>query len=374
MKIGILTLPFNNNYGGYLQAYALMTSLKQQGHDVELIYRRHNKKKTTIAENLRYFIKQLTKSAVRLKLYPLLQIPETDYRRKGKNMLTFVDKYIVPKTQAIYSSDSLAKICSNQYDAVIVGSDQVWRAIYVPNVEDYYLRFISDERIVKISYAASFGSNRPEYTEKQIAECGKLLTLFNAVSVREDSGINVVESFGWIYPNLHVVLDPTLLLPREHYITLIQDVPKQKSCKSFLCYILDEKAELLEYINEFYKLLTMKPFHVIGPKSSDCVFPSIETWLQCFNDASFVVTDSYHGVVFCILFNTPFAVYVNQHRGGDRFISLLNKLGLCNRIISSLPDVERLVNDKICWEEVNEKLSKERKKSLDFLENALSAI
>lgn len=143
MRIGILTLPFNNNYGGYLQAYALLTVLKQMGHDVELIYRRHNKR--PLKYRLLYVFKTVVKCILRIPYGPLIPSLEYDHRHAGKMMLPFVDKNISPKTKPYFTTASMEKSCKGKYDVVIVGSDQIWRPIYVPNINDFFLEFIKDQ-------------------------------------------------------------------------------------------------------------------------------------------------------------------------------------------------------------------------------------
>ena len=99
--------------------------------------------------------------------------------------------------------------------------------------------------------------------------------------------------------------------------------------------------------------------------------PSIEEWLSNFRNSKFIFTDSFHGMVFSIIFNVPFAVYVNKKRGSSRFVSLLKQVGLKNRIIESEKEYDQIKNDEINWKEVNEKLNNLRNSSIDFLKNNL---
>ena len=222
MRIGILTLPFNNNYGGYLQAYALMTVLKQMGHNVELIYRRSNK--PGIIQKAIYSFKTLAKIILRKPHGTLIMNYERDYKQQGSYMIPFVEKYITPKTRPFYTSKQMKKECEGKYDVVVVGSDQVWRPIYVSQIEDFFFEFITDPHVKKIAYAASFGTATPEYTDVEILRCKKLIADFAAVSIREKSGLNVIKSFGWkTQTPPQVVLDPTFLLPKEIYDNVISN-------------------------------------------------------------------------------------------------------------------------------------------------------
>lgn len=368
MKIGILTLPFNNNYGGYLQAYALMTVLKRMGHDVELIYRRHNKR--PLKCRLLYTFKTVVKCILRIPHGPLIPSLEYDHRQAGKMMMPFVDKNIYPKSKPYFTSACMKKSCKGMYDVVIVGSDQVWRPIYVPNINDFFLEFVKDKNVRKIAYAASFGTATPEYTDLQKKECGKLISEFQAISVREKSAMKVIENFGWqvnCMPQL--VLDPTFLLPSKEYLKHI----KLNRCNQIFCYVLDRTERTRELILYAEKLLKLPCYEMLKDINEKTFLkPSIEIWLSNIYNARFVLTDSFHGMVFSIIFNKPFAVYVNKDRGADRFVSLLSLIGLENRMINEESDIDNTINKPINWDCVNEKLEKLRKYSINFLNDSLN--
>ena len=98
--------------------------------------------------------------------------------------------------------------------------------------------------------------------------------------------------------------------------------------------------------------------------------PSIEYWLQRIHDAKFVVTDSFHGTVFCILFNVPFIVYNNQGRGSDRFLTLLGHFGLEDRLVSDISKINNLIRSDIMWEEINLKIDVKKKESKSYLHSS----
>lgn len=374
MKIGILTLPFNNNYGGYLQAYALIKVLKDMGHDPILINRRINKK--TILFHTKYTCKQIVKSILYLKKYALFYNYEKAYRNRGINMLSFVNRYIYPQTDPIFSSKDLKKKCIGIFDACIVGSDQVWRPEYVPEIKDFFLRFLSEDNSFKIAYAASFGTAAPQYTHEQILECGKYLSKFKAVSLREDSGKNIIKKFGWTYPDVSLVLDPTMLLPKEHYFNLISSYTHHNVDykRSIFCYVLDKSTEIENIIKTVSETLSLSPYNIIDTKrwnENDYKMPSIEEWLIGIKESAFVVTDSFHGTVFCILFNKPFFLYTNKERGSDRFSTLLKLFNLEDRIANEYKNFDLKLKTKINWDEVNTKIEEFRIKSLSFLSKSL---
>ena len=368
MKIGILTLPFNNNYGGYLQAIALVEVLRRIGHEPCFIYRRRDKK--GIKAKAKCFILGLRGLFIKSKRHPFFHDSERDFMRKGINIIPFVESRLKPMTEKIYDSDTLKKY-GCVFDAYIVGSDQVWRPIFVPQIEDYFFRFVSNPSAKLVAYAASFGCSAPEYTNDQILNCGELIKRFSALSLRESSGVNVMNKLGWTFGNVEVVLDPTLLLPKDFYLDFIKgkEIPSSK----VFCYILDSNSVIEQIIEEVEKDRKCVSFWILSKnwKNKTYVMPSIQEWLRCLVGADYVVTDSYHGTVFSILFNKPFVVYINERRGVDRIDCLLDHFGLLDRKITRVKDYGELKRQKILWGDVNNRLNNMREKSLGFLQKAL---
>lgn len=364
MKIGILTLPFNNNYGGYLQAYALMTVLKQEGHEVELVYRQHNKVKYPLS----YYIKTMIKMILGRPHGPLNPTPDNWLRLKGKNLMPFVDKYITPSTKPLYSSNELKEAVSNgNYDVIVCGSDQLWRPDYVPNIEDFFCSFVKGDKPKLISYAASFGTDKPIYSDVQKKICGDAVSRFKAVSVREQSGIKVIKSFDWHTANDPlVVLDPTMLLPKEHYLSLLPNIDSPSKGKAF-CYVLDNSEEVKNKTSEIISRLGKETYEIADIQKPGAELPSIETWLSAIRDADFVITDSFHGTVFSIIFNKPFIVFTNKKRGAERFETLLAHFNLSNREFNN--DLSNTNIYDIKWNNVNDKLTSSRCESIIYLKN-----
>lgn len=371
MKIGILTVPFNNNYGGYLQSYALMTVLKKMGHKPTLIMRRHNPRNYNIVFFIKYFIKGIVMSVIKGKRFPCKFSVEGSYYTQGKNMQTFVNKYIQPQTKFVYSDEELIKECEGKFDVYIVGSDQVWRAVYVPNiVGNMFLDFTEGWEVKRLAYAASFGTDNPEYTDEEKEICGKLITNFDAVSVREHSGLQVFENFRWNANNLDVVLDPTLLLTKEDYNKFLP-IENQVVKNKVFCYVLDRDDDSNAVIQAICQNLHKSLYEITDIQNGSFVLPSIETWLSAIRDSDFVITDSFHGTVFSIIYNKPFAVYVNKSRGAARFLSLLEQLGLENRVIENRDALTAVLDEEINWPIVNRKLEGLKCSSNKFIERNL---
>lgn len=371
MRIGILTLPFNNNYGGYLQSYALMTVLKKMGHQPTLIMRRHNKTAVTLSFKIRLAIKGLLKTILKFKQCQIIYDVEYSFKHDGKNMLKFVVKYMQPQTPFLYDNDSLREYCNDKFDAYIVGSDQVWRAIYVPDIKNYFLDFTKGWNVKRIAYAASFGTDRPEYTDSQIQECKILLEKFDAVSVREMSGLEVFKRFHWQDAFVQCVLDPTLLLSSEDYNQILSKI-KSKSYNKIFYYVLDRDINIDKVLNQTSSLLGLSLYGISNIQNSHSGLISIEEWLSNIRDSKFIITDSFHGMVFSIIFHKPFMVCVNMKRGADRFTNLLDELGLSDRILKKGCNLGSLVNSKINWKGIDEKIDLLKEKSMLFLKQNLS--
>ena len=362
MKIGILTYPLNNNYGCYLQSYALLHFLQEKGYDVEYIMRRHDKPSWKVY--LKYAVKTIFLNILDLTWNSPIYNYEWHYMlKKGAKLYPFFESHIIPHTKPLYTTKSLAEKCK-EYDAIIVGSDQIWRAEILSNVEDYFLGFLRDPNIAKISYAASFGKEMPGFSKKQLESCGIALSLFKAVSVREEVGLKLITDYGWKCRDSKVVLDPTMLLSKEEYMAMAKI---NKSSVVFV-YILDETNMKFTVANRIADELTLDKVSVLsGVNNSDFVYPSIEYWLSGLASASFVVTDSFHGVVFSILFNVSFAVILNKERGAARFETILKTFGLEDRVLTDEKDVSNILNNRIDWERVNNILNLKREESSLFL-------
>ena len=368
MRIGVITVPFNNNYGGYLQSYALMTVLKNMGHSPTIIMRRHNKRSIRLKSKLLFLIKNVVKTIKDGRRYPYILNQETFFKYRGKDMLSFVNQNIQPQTKYIYTTKDLQAECKDSFDGYIVGSDQVWRPIYVKGfISNFFLDFVKDPSAKRISYGASFGTSTPEYTDGEKSICGHLLGKFDAVSVREKGALEVIENFGWKVKNKQVVPDPTMLLPRTSYDKLIPTVNAQAKGRIF-CYVLDKNETNIHVIEKMRQSLQKPIYEIADIQKGNAVLPSIETWLSAIRECDFVITDSYHGTVFSIIFNKPFLVCVNKERGADRFVSLLETFGLENHTSLCQSGTE----EPIDWENVNRILEEKRKEGLSFLEKALN--
>lgn len=268
--------------------------------------------------------------------------------------------------------DDFSQLNEKDFDAIVVGSDQIWRPLYVKHIESAFLDFAQDWNIKRIAYAASFGTDKWEYTKLQNKHCRKLVQLFNAVSVREASGVKLCkEHFGVTAKH---VLDPTMLLADEDYIKLFEENNTPKSQGNLLCYILDENEEKSRLIDLIAKQNNLTPFRINAKADyrfdipvKDRIQPSVEQWLRGFYDAEFVITDSFHACVFSILFKKPFVVYGNKKRGMSRFTSLLDMFGLCDCMITCFDDYKNTDKEKFDSEYVHSILKRYKNVSQSFI-------
>jgi len=254
---------------------------------------------------------------------------------------------------------------------------------------EMFFSFVKENKLKRIAYAASFGVADMEFSEEQIKKVSELLPKFDAISVREDSGVDLCRNY--FYVEAQHVLDPTMLLPVSDYLALISEEEKQKAESrkqeispsnfegvpegrdSLFVYVLDQSPEVLQFVQQIADELQTQPCHFLPTLNKTAIMPSVTAWLKGFSDAQFVATDSFHGTVFAILFNKPFLVYVNKGRGATRFHSLLKMFHLEDRLVVSMEEsVIAKVKNPVNWENVNQILERERAFSYTFLKNALN--
>lgn len=361
MKIGIVTQPLGHNYGGILQNYALQQALSQLGHKpVTLRVKAEGESyHFWITVCFKVFILKLLGRKPRGSRYPSSPNKIKAQRRKQEE---FVIRHIVT-SQRKYRRFPECSVKKNSLDAIIVGSDQVWRPLYNPNITDMFLGFCTKSPIRRLAYAASFGVDKWEFTAVLTDVCRTLIKKFDAVSVRENSGIALCKEY--LRCSAVEVLDPTFLLSREQYTSLCEDVPKpvERQLTAYVLDMNDEKRRLIERIAD-ERNLTVRYF-----SADENATLYVEEWIAAFRDADFVVTDSFHGTVFSIIFNCDFYSILNENRGGSRFHSLLSKFNLSHRLISGANFIDK--EQSIDWNAVNTVHRRLKEESLDFLRTNL---
>lgn len=348
-KIGILTLQYALNYGGQLQCYALKEVLRKQGHDAVIIDRIPD------AHGKKYVLK-------RAFAHPLTQ----------KEFAGMRCHELRPMSKPVYSSEGLARLLRN-YDACIVGSDQVWRKAVFSVNGDYFFQHLEMPSLKKIAYAASLGVSEWEYDSGETEAISKALSSFKAVSVREQDGVNLLRDHCGIHAQW--VLDPTILADSAIYTPLIKK-SKMDGNGKLVTYILDWTEEKKQIVQDIQQKIGKSRIDInpVVRKHQSLLNRVLHTgvttydWVKLISTADFVITDSFHGTAFSIIFNKQFYTIGNPERGMARFISILSLFGLQDRLI--IQPISLNYED-IDYSSVNKKISHEREESMRFLINSL---
>ena len=312
----------------------------------------------TLRQSRRSYIFSLCKQL----LWSITKLRHPRLRRSFSNIVLadFIERYILTtKNVYSYTKDIVDK---EKFDLIIVGSDQVWRPKYVCELENMYLKFVPDD-IKKIAYAASFGVDTWEYNAEQTETCAKYAKRLDAISVRETTGVELCRTYLGV--NAQHVLDPTILAGAEAYKPLLKEKTEEEDY--LFAYILDITPEKQSYVESMAKSKGLKVIIRGADKNSTL---SVEDWLSMIANSSMVVTDSFHGTVFSILFHKEFYSIVNVARGGTRFVSLLSPLGLEHRM-GDVSQLQSLELSPVDWKQVDHILDSQRQDCINFLTNAL---
>ncbi|GHU95797.1 hypothetical protein FACS189479_09460 [Spirochaetia bacterium] len=347
MKIGIMTLWWSDdNYGQLLQCYALQKYLRDAGHNAYLI--RYKPKNDYIETPL---WKKLLKACNPIKLYHFIGCKINKlavYKKvmelnKQRNFDEFRNKYI-SQSEIVYDSYQELVVNPPEADIYIVGSDQVWNFFWaapsqVRALVNAYLLNFGSENIKRISYAASFGVGKIK--KKYIDDIAPLLRKFQYISVRENSGISIINKCG--INNAEIVPDPTMLLDKDIYRSLYGRESIEKYKKPYcLLYMLSNRTKFS--IQDVYIWANSKNIDIRYVSANmqfdayDKIYPTIPQWLGLVDNAQYVITNSYHCSVFSLLFQKKFAVVPmvgEDERMNDRFYTLFNIFDLKERFINN---------------------------------------
>lgn len=364
--IGIQTPHYAFNYGAQLQAFALGLAIKKMGFDIEYI----NRRPPTYYE----FTSKYDKFVRRKEL-------ET----KFLGFTEFEKLFLQPQSIRIIHNSEYENLDVTRYAAVVVGSDQIWRDSYFHSSFEYspYLYFIDDPNVRKVSYAASFGKKTCVQPEDRRIEISRLLKQFYAISVREETGVNILNDYYDVAGKW--VADPTLLHTADSYIKELKLTPKSVCNHQIVTYILGgtfrhfqklnkisskKRIPLKHIYNFYYHSKILKRFKL----NRFMKVPSVLEWLDLILNSKYVITDSFHGLAFSIIFNKQFVVFNNSHGGSERFISLLSIVGLEDRMFeweSKEEDIIKKLCEEIDYTKVNSKLKMFIDSSKDFLLKSL---
>lgn len=356
-KLGILTFHHVTNYGAVLQCYALQTYLQRQGFETEVINYKPRKQEDTLYNFFRF------RKFKDLASYCLTRKREQQLRKFRAERLA-----VSPVTLRTMAE---VQRYVDRFDIIVSGSDQVLNPSSLLYSEAYggkgsvcpvyFLGFSFTGR--KYGYALSFGVT--QYPEPQLSIARKYIRSFDKLSVRENTGVNIVETMG--RNDAIVVPDPTFLQESSFYHELADAAGgAHKGAYTYSFFIRDVKATRS-------KMEELRMEKTVLWNNDDGEY-SLEGWLNKIRNAAFVITDSFHCMVMCLKLHTPFAVITKlagKNGMNDRFYTILEKLGMEERIIYQ-EDMQLLVAlmdspNAIDWETLDGILAQYAQEGISFL-------
>lgn len=359
-KIGILTFQNADNYGALLQAYSLKQILKNQGHNVHVL----NYLCSTVEQSYRLvkWPKFHPKDIVRQVVFGVM----SPYKLYIRSRFSHFRKQYLQDTLPLLPQQ-LPNLTA-RYDLFISGSDQVFNPRITNFDTNYFLAFNKDTS-KNFSYAASFGLQLENLSEKERNFLKQNLAHFNCISVREKQGTLIVKELSTQQALVH--LDPTLLLTRQAWAALA--TPMAYKGDYVLLYLMHKDKELIEFAQKLAQAKGIRLRYICTSLDLKArvpakhVTPTPQEWLGLFLNAQYVVTNSFHGFAFSVNFNKAFflgklpaAWPVNS-----RLDNLLDMTGLHNRLYTRFTTN---YDESIDWASVNTKLDQERQKSLSYLQ------
>lgn len=356
LKIGILTFHRAINNGAVLQCFALQEAIKKLGHDVEIIDYRQNfieKRYQSFKINLALIAQPLV--FLRNLIRSLKQLPYAIHRKRQFEL--FAENHLQVSHSIVNKKNEIPQ----QYDIYIVGSDQVWNSNLTGGIDEiYWGAFSTPINSKKISYAASTPyQNLAHITEEQLV---RLINNFDNISVREKIIQEKLQKH--TSKSIELVLDPTLILPKNVWEKIV--TPKYKNERYIVIYrarlfkknpnLLQEKAKVLA------NKLNCKIIDINNPLDRQYYSPS--DFVSLIKYAQYVITSSFHGAVFSIIFNTPFYSICYDDGQDDRYAYLLTNIGLEKQLVP--PDFVP-ENIPVDFSHANNSLIRLQNESISFL-------
>lgn len=374
MKLAIITHPLRGNYGGMLQAYAMQETLTRMGHSVCIADMPTTADAADRRSSIKHAIREkLARLCLALGWHNRFANPAFPARAMGK-------RFAARFTTTVPMGQNNAALC--ECDACVVGSDQVWRCLYVRGYASGVPFFFLQQapaavRARSIAYAASFGTDTWEGTAEETAECAALLQDFKAVSVRESSGIELCRRHLNRADAVRMP-DPTLLASVEDYLRIMEkegEANPRTAAPYCTNYILDNseaKQRMLRAVLRHTGLQEGPPMmaRADAPTRRGRLPMGVGRWLSALKHAGMMVTDSFHGCVFSIIFNVPFICIMNEGRGAGRMQELLQCYGLSARLLPETATDDAIaaaLRHSIDWSQVNATHQAEQKRGFSFL-------
>ena len=347
MKVSILTYHWEDNYGATLQAYATYRIINELGHNAEFI-------------------------DLRLPYNPSIK-QRLIFGLKHFRFNCFRNKYFTKRTHKTYFTVDELKKNPPESDCYIVGRDQTWNPLIAKSLLPAFFLTFGSKDIKRISYATSIGLNEWEksgYISNN--EIIAALDQFDKILLREDSAISICKKI--FKHEAEQVIDPVLLFSSYPEFT-----GELTPSNEIVVYKLIDDAGFYQKAKCIANKLGY-PIRSIGsvrrPKGFRASYPEkVEKWVSRIANASYVLTDSFHGTVISLLYHRPFVICVGDPKRVTRIQSLLSQVGLEHRILSSndsFDDFMKIIYQPIDWGLVDRKLYELRNKSISLLETSLS--
>ena len=317
-KIGIVTLFGYNNYGNRLQMYAVQKVYKTMGLDSELIRYQQHITKDSFLIRLKIFVKYVLCLKSNLATVFLKKRRVSYFKKHAKIHYTESKNYLDPL--------AIDSTFHKKYSFLSVGSDQIWGWFSHPIANFIFLKFAPIEK--RVAFSPSFGSSVIEEKYRKIFTKG--LEGFYNISVRESTGAQIVKKF--TNKDATVICDPTMCLTKPEWLTFASVHKKKPSEKYILTYFLGDKSQkVLNIISQLSKEYEIVELNSLESPKLYAVTPS--EWVDYINSAHLFLTDSFHGVVFSIVLQTPFAVYsrVGGKSMETRISNILEKFNMEDR-------------------------------------------
>lgn len=368
-KVEVITLHRTVNYGSVLQAYATQYVLKKLGYDVEFIdYYPERLHMLGMLKRIKNKKKQLKNNIILRTIARIIILPS--YIKRFYVFKKFVKKHLNLTKKTYYTEEDLESDVPIA-DIYCTGSDQVWNVGWNEKIDyPFFLKFVPDSK-KRIAYSASFGKSELEDWEKN--ETKELLKRYSHIAMREKSGIDILEELG-IKDGVHV-LDPTLLLNKDDWSSLISD--KYKNKKYIFMYNINRNAKLDNYAKKLSKEKKL-PVITVSYQFHECfkfgkvkVNPKVEDFLSLIYNATYILTDSFHCTAFSINFNKN-VIVAYPEKFSTRLDSIVRITGITNKVIDNNDNDLSISERKIDFKFVNEQLKKEREKSIQYIKKSIN--
>ena len=375
-KIGIITICDYRNYGNRLQNFAVQEVFTSLGCQVETIVNEQldfkNRKKMFSYEKFKRIFK-LPKKEILPLIFKKAEYKFTKSKREALNIekekvfKEFTRKYI-SETDYSISVDNIPEGLSEKFDFFIAGSDQIWNPIFRKGSPIDFLTFAPE--VKRVAYAPSFGLSH--IPDNHVENYRKWLNGFSHLSVREERGAEIIKELtGRDAP---VLIDPTIMLRKDKWLTISKPVAVNTSGSFLLTYFLSQKSNKQEKeIKLIAKKNNLEIINLNNFKEGKFFKIDPSEFLFLINSAAIILTDSFHGTIFSILFEKPFITFKrieNRPSMNSRIDTLLKKLNLEARRWENIKESENLF--RIDYSGMSEILDRERYKTINYLRNAIS--